>query len=336
MTEQHHAHKDSPTVQSIRRSNLEDLRASEARYRRLFESAQDGILIVNAANAQVIDANPYIGELLGFLPAELTGKKLWELGVIRDVNALKSVFETLQRSGYARHDDLPLLSKDGRQVDVEFVSNRYLDGGQSVIQCNIRDISQRKYEHAELKRAATTDDLTGLANRRQVIKSVIDELQRARRYKRPLSLLTLDVDRFKYINDVYGHAVGDRVLRSLADVCRVVVRHADLAGRMGGDEFIVLLPETALQAAIDAAQRLRRSIEAVRLLPDRGDAPTMTVSIGVATTTDGQESLHELLSRADQQLYRAKAGGRNSVCADDAALKSDLPRVPAAAQVGGR
>ena len=106
--------------------------------------------------------------------------------------------------------------------------------------------------------------------------------------------------------------------------------------RMGGDEFIVLLPETALPQAIDAALRLRSSIEGIPRLPDGGDVPAMTVSIGIATTADGQESLHDLLSRADQQLYRAKAGGRNRVCADDPTPESDVPPSPAAARPGGR
>lgn len=297
-------------------ATLQRLSASEIRYRRLFEAAQDGILIVDAQSGEVLDANPYIAELLGFSPAELSGRKLWELGLFSDRTTIKAVFATLQRTGYARHDDLPLLSKDGRRVDVEFVSNAYHEGRGDVIQCNIRDISQRKYQQAELQRAANTDDLTGLANRRRILSAALDELQRAHRYRRPLSLLILDVDLFKSINDTYGHAVGDRALRAFADVCRAIVRNADLVGRLGGEEFAVLLPETGTQAAVEAAERLRVAIAAIRLQSDHDDTPGMTVSIGVATTSDGQETLHQLLAHADAQLYRAKESGRNRVCAD--------------------
>lgn len=306
-------HMDSPS--------LTQLQHSETRYRRLFETAQDGILILNARSGQVVDANPYIAELLGYSQAELAGKEVWDLGLFCDVTASKAVFATLQRTGYARHDDLPLLSKDGRRIDVEFVSNRYREGDGTVIQCNIRDISQRKYRQAALQRAATIDDLTGVANRRHILNAALEELQRAHRYRRPLSLLMLDLDHFKQVNDQYGHAVGDRALRTFAGVCRMIVRNADLIGRLGGEEFVVLLPETQLPAAVDAAQRLRAAIAAVPLLPEREDSPTITVSIGVATTGDGQETLHELLVRADRQLYRCKEGGRNRVCADETAAE---------------
>lgn len=305
-------------------SNLDQLLQSETRYRRLFESAQDGILIVDAGNGQVLDANPYIAELLGFLPAELLGKNLWDLGLFADVSAIKSVFAKLQGAGYARHDDLPLLSKDGHRVDVEFVSNRYREGDADVIQCNIRNIAQRKHQQAELQRVANTDDLTGLANRRHILSAAVDELKRAQRYRRPLSLLILDIDHFKRINDTCGHAIGDRALRVFADTCQRVIRDADLIGRLGGEEFIVLMPETPQQAAVDAAERLRAEIAAIKLLPDREDCPTSTVSIGVATTQFGDEPLNSLMMRADDQLYRAKETGRNRVCAETAPVGAAL------------
>ncbi|MFA5939361.1 MAG: sensor domain-containing diguanylate cyclase [Sinimarinibacterium sp.] len=300
-------------------SNLDQLRQSETRYRRLFESAQDGILIVDARDGQVLDANPFIAELLGFSPAELSGRKLWELGLFRDTTAIKSVFATLQDSGYARHEDLPLKSKDGRQVDVEFVSNRYREGDAEVIQCNIRDISRRKLLQDQLRQAADTDELTGLANRRHILELAQNELQRARRYRRSLSVLMLDIDNFKRINDTYGHAVGDRALRAFADSCRIIIRNADLIGRLGGEEFIVLMPETPQQAAVEAADRLRIAVAAVKLLPECDRCPPVTASIGVATTADGAEHLDCLLQRADRQLYRAKDAGRNCVCADEIA-----------------
>jgi len=118
--------------------------ASESRYRRLFEAAMDGILILDAASSRIIEANPFICDLLGMAPADLLGKQLWELGIIQDQQKAKDISAQLHREGYVRYDDLPLVATDGRQLEVEFVSNSYRAGETSVVQCNIRDISARR------------------------------------------------------------------------------------------------------------------------------------------------------------------------------------------------
>jgi PAS domain S-box-containing protein len=123
------------------------LRTSEARYRRLFEAARDGILLLNADTAQIEDVNPYLIEMLGYTHAEFLGRKLWEVGPFADIAETKAMFEQLQETGFARYDDLPLRTKSGGRLDVEFVSNVYDCEGIRVVQCNIRDISARK--HAE-------------------------------------------------------------------------------------------------------------------------------------------------------------------------------------------
>jgi len=119
-------------------------RASEVRYRRLFESAQDGILILDAESGCITDANPFLVELLGRARNQLLGKQLWEIGLFRNAGKSKAAFQELQRTGYIRYEDLPLETKDGRHIDVEFVSNAYQADSIRVIQCNIRDISLRK------------------------------------------------------------------------------------------------------------------------------------------------------------------------------------------------
>jgi PAS domain S-box-containing protein len=117
---------------------------SELRYRRLFEAAQDGILILDAVSGEITDANPFLMNLLGYPKQDLLGKKLWELGFFKDAEASREAFRVLQEKGYIRYEDLPLMSKDGRSMQVEFVSNLYPVNGSQVIQCNIRDITERK------------------------------------------------------------------------------------------------------------------------------------------------------------------------------------------------
>ena len=130
----------------------ESLRDSELRYRRLFESAQDGILILNGETGQIVDANPFLIEILGLTREQFIGKKLWELGCFKDIISNQENFAELQQKGYIRYDDMPLKTADGRQIDVEFVSNVYLVSGHKVIQCNIRDITARKRAEEALQR----------------------------------------------------------------------------------------------------------------------------------------------------------------------------------------
>lgn len=138
---------------SKQKQTEEGLRTSELRYRRLFETARDGILLIDADSGEIIDANPYIKELLGYSQEEFRGKKLWEIGLLKDIAKSKADFIKLQDKGYIRYEDLPLQTKDGRSVDVEFVSNVYKINHGKIIQCNIRDITERKKVEALQKKA---------------------------------------------------------------------------------------------------------------------------------------------------------------------------------------
>ena len=132
------------------------LRASEIRYRRLFEAARDGILILDAGSGEITAVNPFLADLLGYSTDDILGKKLWELGPFQDIKKGKIAFKELQSQEYIRYDDLPLETSDGRSIDVEFVSNMYLSDQQQVIQCNIRDITERKRVEQTLARQRST------------------------------------------------------------------------------------------------------------------------------------------------------------------------------------
>ena len=127
-----------------RRESQAASRASEIRYRRLFEAARDGILILDPDTRKITDANPFMTELLGYPHEELVGKELWEIGLLKDEEASRAAFRELQEKHFIRYEDLPLQSKTGQHHEVEFVSNLYEEDGQRVIQCNIRDITERK------------------------------------------------------------------------------------------------------------------------------------------------------------------------------------------------
>jgi len=148
-----------------RHEAAETLIASELRYRRLFETAQDGILILDAETGLIVDVNPFLIEMLGFSHEVFVGKRIWELGCFKDTVANQGNFAELQQKGYVRYDDMPLETADGRQIDVEFVSNIYLVNDHKVIQCNIRDITARKRAEAKLlEMNRHLEDATARAN----------------------------------------------------------------------------------------------------------------------------------------------------------------------------
>ncbi|MGV0951564.1 MAG: diguanylate cyclase [Azonexus sp.] len=175
------------------------------------------------------------------------------------------------------------------------------------------EITELRQLQEELERRATTDSLTGLANRGYFYEQANLHFQQAGRYGEALSLLALDIDHFKFINDSHGHQAGDSVLRGLAEHFRQGVRVFDLIGRTGGEEFAILLPKTDLNGAVELAERLRAALTALRFKVGGGTERVVSVSIGAASLLPTDASLDSLFARADQALYRAKAAGRNRV-----------------------
>lgn len=175
-------------------------------------------------------------------------------------------------------------------------------------------IIEEQQTETELKRMATTDELTSLPNRRKFLATLEAELTRAKRYERQLSLCMLDLDHFKKINDRYGHHVGDTVLSNVAATMQSMLRETDMAGRLGGEEFGILLPDTQEEHAVILAERIRLAIEALEI-NHQGESLKCTASIGVSSLALSSELTQssELLSTADYCLYDAKQSGRNRV-----------------------
>ncbi|MCG5517161.1 sensor domain-containing diguanylate cyclase [Ectothiorhodospira sp. 9100] len=175
------------------------------------------------------------------------------------------------------------------------------------------DISERKRMEQELREMATTDYLTGLANRRHFLGRVTEELARLKRDGgQQAVVMLLDLDYFKTVNDTYGHSAGDAVIRRFAQLMRDCLRKMDVPGRVGGEEFSVLLPDTDIDAALHLAQRLRTIVAEAPVQFNHQQIP-VTVSIGLTLLTRTDASPDAALHRADLALYRAKDGGRNRV-----------------------
>ena len=297
--------------------NLQEIRTSELRYRRLFEAAQDGILILDARTGAITDVNPFLIKMLGYSREELVEKKLWEVGAFKDLEASQQAFEALQKNEYIRYEDLPLKAKSGRLVDVEFVSNVYLVGEEKVIQCNIRDITERKQaqdallkNQALLREQSVRDHLTGLFNRRYMEETLERELLRAIRKDLSLGVIMVDMDELKRFNDMWGHAAGDEILRELGNLLFRQVRGEDIACRYGGDEFILILPDASLEVALERAQRISEYAQDFQLQFEGKRLEAVTLSIGVAVFPEHGATSMGILRAVDAALYRAKREGR--------------------------
>ena len=468
------------------------LQESELRYRRLFETAKDGILILDAETGEITDVNPYLEDMLGYTHNEMLGKALWEIGQFKDVAESQLAFRQLQNKEYIRYDNLPLETEAGQKRHVEFVSNVYLVEGKRVIQCNVRDITDRKHvaddlrrandellgvvaelqkrdqemrllnrmndllqtcttqeeaykvialmagelfpghsgclaslrpwdqfletvsrwgedglpealfsleecwamrrgqpyevvdpqasllcrhfvhepstgylcvpltvhgetmgllclvgdtesdEHqaarhrlavtvgegiklclsnlrlrAKLREQAIHDPLTGLANRRFLEESLPRELHRALRAKSTLSIAMLDIDHFKRFNDTLGHDSGDALLREVGRLLREKLRKSDIACRYGGEEFVLVLPDSSLADTFQRVETIRVLVRELQIRHGDQLLGTVTVSAGVTQAREGLTA-RELLREADEALYAAKNAGRDRVVLHEA------------------
>ena len=405
------------------------LAVSELRYRRLFETAKDGILILDAETGKVMNVNPFLAEMLGYPEEHFIGKALWEIGLFKDIAENRDNFLELQQKEYIRYEDLPLKTADGREIDVEFVSNVYLVDKEKVIQCNIREISERKkleialsrekkffettlisigdgviscdqtgnvvivnrlaeyltgrtqdeakgkrieevfhivdeftrekndnimkeviengniheflnhtiliskdgierfieyttapiledngtnvgvvlifrdfsekrLRQAEIEFLSYHDQLTGLYNRRYYE----EELRRIDTERNlPLSIAMGDVNGLKLINDSFGHAMGDELLKKVAKVIQSGCRADDVVARLGGDEFVIILPKTDAFEAEQICKRIMRLA-----LREKIGSIDISISIGYETKTKKEENIQDIFKNTEDHMYRHK------------------------------
>ena len=298
---------------------LED-RARQLRF--VLEGSELGFWDWDIATGKV-ERNPQWGHMLGYTFEELqhTAQQWADFVPPHDrERAWASIFDVVEGRSAAHKLEYRMLHKDGSIrwiLDQAKVMQR--DGhGKATRMCGTHtDITERKLLEEELRRQAHVDYLTGIYNRRHFMERAEQELSRAHRYAKPLSMLMLDIDHFKQINDRHGHKVGDTVLKAVADLSQATFRDVDIVGRLGGEEFAALLPETDQPAALEAAERLRATIANARI-PLPGAPPvSFSVSIGVSSMDSPEDNIDALLQRADKALYKAKDSGRNRVCGRD-------------------
>ncbi|AOX99799.1 diguanylate cyclase [Jeongeupia sp. USM3] len=289
------------------------LDASESRFRQMIETTPVALVLSRPGDHFITYINQQAAQMFGLPQAAALSMRVFQLYQDRldFLNQLDEVRQGLP----VRNLEVRLRRHNG-ETFWGHLSMTLATGSTAgaTLLIGITDITQQKVLEAELQRRATTDGLSGLANRNHFMEVSGHELARAQRYGRPLTLMMIDIDHFKRINDEYGHDAGDAAIRAIAMLCRSTLRDTDVIGRLGGEEFAALLPETSMTMAAAVAERLRARIEAYELHTPGGDVLRFTTSIGITALSADDTLIDPLLKRADLALYQAKHTGRNRVC----------------------
>jgi diguanylate cyclase (GGDEF)-like protein/PAS domain S-box-containing protein len=309
-------------------SEIEDqLRESEQNFRRLFENMQD-VYYRTDAKGVVQHVGPGVRRVLGYEPHEIEGRTAESYYPhSSDRDAFKAA---IVEKGEVSDFPGQMVRRDGQVIDISISSHALYDhaGNFAGVEGIYRDVTQRKNLERELQRLATTDMLTGMANRRAFLECAESVYARSRSNGEPLALLMLDLDHFKSINDRFGHLEGDRALVAFAQAVKSQLRASDTVGRLGGEEFGVLLPLTALAEGMEVAMRILQSIRALRLADEAGHGYGITASLGLGAFRQSDRSLRDMLDRTDQALYLAKHQGRNQIASLDVAAPQEPPPAP--------
>jgi len=285
----------------------------------LVESTSDVVIITDATPVSdggpyIVYVNPAFERLLGYRAEEVLGKSPRILnGPDTDRDTRKRIQKALREGKGIRTEILKYTRNgQGRWLDMNMVPLRDAQGNITHFACIERDLSRYKKIERQLANMALFDSLTGTLNRPAFYQYAEKEFARSKRYYRPLSVIMLDIDHFKSVNDKYGHQGGDQVLQIFAEACQEVIRSTDIMGRVGGEEFALLLPDTPMKSAFNLAERLRERINKYPYLA--GDMLIdITASLGVAELHSDDNEFRMLLQRADEALYKAKHAGRNQV-----------------------
>jgi diguanylate cyclase (GGDEF)-like protein/PAS domain S-box-containing protein len=302
----------------------EKLRFEEQRFRAFVENSSDIIVLINLEGI-ITYINPAVEKVLGFKPEERIGAKGFELIHPDDMKFLTDSFNILatDTNSPVIKAEMRLRHKDGSWLTLEAVgSNLVHDNVIEAVIVNYRDITERKRVEDVLKESeqryrelSIIDDLTQLYNSRHFYAQLEIEIERSNRYGQPLTLLLLDIDKFKKFNDKYGHVEGDNVLSKLGQVIKRCLRDPDSAYRYGGEEFTIMLPMTTGEEGIVTAKRIQMELRKEDFSPVADQNINMTVSIGMAQYKP-MEDMKTFVRRVDKLMYQAKKDGRDRICPD--------------------
>jgi diguanylate cyclase (GGDEF)-like protein/PAS domain S-box-containing protein len=300
----------------------EALRESEVKYRSLFEQSSDAILIIQAEGTQIgkiLSANRAASLLHGYSEKEFLNLYINDLYTPNSTENIQFQIKRILAGETLRFEAIH-QKKDGTTFPVEASVSLMKTGSKRLILAIYRDISKRKEAEEErdrlikkLEQMSQTDGLTGLFNRQYLDKRLSEEINRAKRYGHPLSLIIFDIDNFKQINDTYGHIAGDKILQKTSSIVKETLRDSDIAGRFGGDEFIVILTETKIDVGVQVAERIRTKIAQALVPVKKNQSINFSISMGICQYSRDFETPEEFIAKADKALYIAKQKRNNHI-----------------------
>lgn len=283
---------------------------------RSIESTAEAIMITDRSET-IYYANPAFSALTGWEPEEIFGNIPSQVCLIENSPVSVEDMKAIARDSGCWQGEVTMKRRCGKAYEAHLDINAVKEGLEGDFEGFIfiqRDITAMKKIMDELERLARLDSLTGLYNRRFFMERLTHERQRGQRYKHQITLLMVDLDHFKYVNDTYGHLLGDRVLEFVGGLITSMARGSDFAGRYGGEELCIALPQTPLDGAKVFAERLRNSIGKEVFTTNDGRTFRVTCSIGIAELDVAEQNLDKAFDNADAALYTAKRDGRNRVC----------------------
>lgn len=294
----------------------ERLQIVSDRYEAVVQSAYDGIISIDEQQ-HIMLINKAAGEIFGVKPGDVIGTPLTDLMPARYrerhvdyVHHFKK--STIKSRPMQERSSITGLRADGSEVPLEVTISKIYVDGKLEMTAVIRDISEKSILLEELLKLSRVDGLTKLYNRAYFTTLFGNEIERNKRYKNGISIIMFDLDHFKLINDTYGHGGGDYVLMEVSNLIINSLRRVDTVARWGGEEFIVLLPETDKEIAVEIAEKLRLALLQYHF-EYQGNPINVTASFGVASCTIDCETIDKMIKYADDKLYEAKGAGRNRV-----------------------
>ncbi|MDD4803401.1 MAG: diguanylate cyclase [Syntrophomonas sp.] len=302
--------------------DISDLMASEEKFSRAFHSKAIMMIITSRQEGRLTDVNEKFCDKMGFKREEVIGRTTIELGIFKSKYHREQVISRALSSEKADDVEIRFMNKNRLKIVALFFTDIIKINNEEYLLSIITEITKRRKMEEELRLKnrqlnvlnqmleiyASTDGVTNIYNHRYIIEKLQFEVERIKRYPQPLSILLLDIDHFKKVNDNYGHPTGDQVLRGVADIIKANLREVDQVGRYGGEEYLAILPQTEKDCAFQVAERIRHHIEKENFT-DNGIK--ITISIGVAQYKN--EGLEIFVNRADERMYLAKTKGRNRV-----------------------
>ncbi len=293
----------------------QSLMDSEIHYRALFEQSSDAIFILEAEGPEqgkIVSANNAACHMHGYSQQELCTLSIADIITPAEVAMVPEQINKILNEKTLSPESIH-RKNNGDLFPVEASASLITTSGRKLILAICRDISRRKKFEEERNRfisklefMSQTDGLTGLFNRQHLDKRLSEEIHRAQRYSHPLSLIMFDINNFKHINDTFGHIAGDKILQNTASIINVVLRDTDIAGRFGGDEFIIILTETSIDVGTQVAERLLRKIKQAKVPVKKNQKIGYTVSMGIAEYSGSFKTPEEFIAKADHALYSAK------------------------------